>query len=450
MIEQTYLSYRKNLVEFLLAGLQKKPDGGAGWGLTKSERSPPSPTNTAEALEIALSFGVVDTVISVETRTSLLGFLYSRLKQRESLGPVRTREISMTALALHFLGDTTLKDELVKRLVALRLIDGWPVDSEQRDTSLIATFQAVKALHMLGAAPGSQHIDWLGRCQRPDDLCSWTPEGLESDFGASCLALYVMTISSDSNHAVTSKLAKAVHREMVKVFPLIARDDFSWVKQDPHSGFTVFGYGHGLMALANLGFDPFDVGAELLRPPQSTVSSGTHADKFSPYRLVAERTWVPAVLEYVHCVETLRSAYDPFAHLRATKSEGLEKQQLMHEHNRLKQRELLVDLWEKQIIRDRIVNQQQQHNLVDAVRIEIAAQMSLSVAKRAELMRKSLISALSVCVLLLVLVAFPVYMWGSVGFKLTNFESWWYAIVGATLWPVSTWVWQKFRQRRKQ
>ncbi len=90
-------SFRRQVADFLRRTLQNAPTyGGRGWGLTLSRRSPPSITNTGEALGVIEALSLQTEILDERTRQDIGAFVEGRLAAQEKI-QARTRDYAMAA-----------------------------------------------------------------------------------------------------------------------------------------------------------------------------------------------------------------------------------------------------------------------------------------------------------------------------------------------------------------
>jgi hypothetical protein len=341
-----------------LADTYATAERSAGWGLCRG--NPISITNTTEAILTYLHLDTIDHPFLLEKRDKIAEYLTHSLTVVLAQERPRTRDVALAAIGLEVLDRFDLRQDAVDKLLLISNRGGWPPTSgTTRESSLVATYHAMSALRYLGETPGEQHFDWLRSLQRVDDLCSFDPMDHATSLSASSLVLFILAQSpSHRNEIWTHRLAKALIPKLDSAFAAMAAGTREWIGEDHHSHFKIFGYGHALAALNELGHNLFDLNISALVAASEPVPGMSDIFGMQP-----DRTWVPAALEFAMALKALRQNFDPYRYLESVSNRmseafatelAAERTRLAQEAERQALTRAVIDAWEKDLIRQRI------------------------------------------------------------------------------------------------
>ncbi len=265
---------------------------------------------------------------------------------------VRIRDIAYPALALNLLGVKKYKKEAINKLISLcNKMGGWPEKLNNELPSLVPTYHALSSLQKLGKRVDEKHYIWLSTLQKSNYLCSFEPTEPESNIGASCLVLYLSNYSRNPNAPWIRQLAKKIKEELPKIFNKMYSNDKSWISYDNNSTFTIYGYGHALLALNYRGENFFNLNVQKF---MTSINQKTFDD--------IQLNSIPAILELSIALRSIKLNFDPFYYFNITTDRitqsvksALESQRslLVEKEKELKLRSAIIDELDKNIIRQR-------------------------------------------------------------------------------------------------
>lgn len=339
---------QKIIIDYLNSSYQEIKTDYCGWGVCKS-RSAISITNTAEAILIYKEIDALKNNFLYQKKKSIIRYLSNQLIQACDSEEARTRDIAYATLALDILGARDHKKNAVEKILSMSNDKGgWPEVLKHSIPSLVPTYHALLTLKNLGVDIEKKHYLWLTNLFKSNNLCAFAPDDIETHFGASCLVLFLIVDSPYSDRTWVANLAQNIYKLLPGIFEKMMRHDESWISNDPHTNFKIYGYGHGLIGLNLLNFDLF----------QASI------DKFlsGEFKFDHDITWIPEVLEFSLALRAIRLNYDPFKYLKSTQERvitsvqsqiSLEQERLVAEGEKIKLRQALIDEWEKDLIRQR-------------------------------------------------------------------------------------------------
>lgn len=366
-------------------------NGKAGWGTCLNR--PVSIVNTAEALCTFNELDSIDDQFINTNRDKIITYLTNTLDHYIKNKEVPTRYISHGLLALHLLNYNELEEQLLERLLSLSIKSGgWPSKGTLNEALLLPTYQAILVLRKIGINIDDKHLNFLTTLKKADNLCSFHISDFNSNFGASCLVLFLLSIGSFSEKSVTHEIADALSKKIPEIFNQMLKGD-NWVSQDTKGIFRIYGYGHGLLALHFLGYDllSLDIDKFLI------VCSEKKGAEFS---LDPHQTWVPAMLELSLAFKAIHLNYDPLKYyttnkqmftLNANSQIEIDKANIIKQNEQLNIRQLVFDEWEKDLICQRIELQNLSKQINTQVSNSISDELNSYFNKQLLKFKKSLI-----------------------------------------------------------
>lgn len=336
------------IIDYLNSSYLEIKKDYCGWGVCKS-RNAISITNTAEAIITYKEIDALQDDFLSQKNKNLISYLLNQLLLACESEEARTRDIAYASLALDILGVKDHKKTAVEKLLSMsNEKGGWPEFLKLSIPSLVPTYHALSTLQNLEENIEEKHYLWLTNLFKSNNLCTFAPGDIDTHFGASCLVLFLISNSPYSDRAWVTDLARNIYEQLFRVFEKMARQDESWISNDPHTNFKIYGYGHGLIGLNLLGFDLFQAGI----------------DKFlsADFKFDRDLTWIPEVLEFSLALRAIGLNFDPFQYFKTTKKQVItsvetrissEKERLVAEGEKIKKRQALIDEWEKDLIRQR-------------------------------------------------------------------------------------------------
>jgi len=340
----------KNFILNHLCSTYKQEGDYYGWGISANQRL--SPTNTCEALLAYEALDEINNNFLQQEKDKIRVFLHDSLTKCLPNEDVRIRDLAYSALALYLLGDDEQLADATSKLISISSkLGGWPGTSKEIDSHLVPTFIAMNTLLKLGKKIENKHCIWLNKLQRPSNMCVFHPDDLEPNAPASSLVLYLYANSAMKNTEPAKLLSRALIAELNKMFSLVSDINQLWEKYDNHSRFTIRGYGHAMLALVALEIDFMELNVHNFLKAYNSICEQKK-----------ENLNIPLILELVLALRALRLNFDPFKHFKLSKEQATqivlselssdraliedEKKQLLKHH-------VLIDEWEKDLIRQR-------------------------------------------------------------------------------------------------
>jgi hypothetical protein len=345
VVIESLSDFRDKAFRFLSSTF-KEEDGRAGWGLNKKKIF--SITNTCEAILAYHDLDGFQDNFAQTQKAKVVTYLSAELKKMMDSDRVRVRDLACAVLSLSFLGDTTLKEAAVQRLISSSLTGGgWSEFIGSDKPCLVQSYYALLCLQRLGENIDPKHLNWLSLLQKENHGCAFWQDDVDSSFGSSSLVLYLATILGGSDKTWVRSLAQKTNDDVKQVFSKLQSNDSSWISYDRHSSFNIYGYGHAISALNFMRFNLFDSSlSDFLNSIDSAISSED----------------IPAYREAAIAMRAIRLNYDPFQYFKSTTKEiatniehsmEIQRQNLIRTSDRLKIYQNVIDEWEKDNCRQR-------------------------------------------------------------------------------------------------